>query len=160
MTTVNYTASDANGNAALATSFTVTVTDDEAPEIKVSDISKCFEEDDNGCSIDLGATANDNCELQSLTSDAPSCFPVGTTTVTWTAIDIHNNVATATQTVTRNKEINVAICAGTTRTIYTGQVSGMGPFGPQGIKFELIGCWGILWLYIQLVPTRWLKRRL
>ena len=35
-----------------------------------------------------------------MTNDAPETFPVGTTTVTWTATDVAGNVGTATQTVT------------------------------------------------------------
>jgi hypothetical protein len=36
----------------------------------------------------------------SVSNDAPSAFPLGDTTVTWTAIDASGNVATAEQTVT------------------------------------------------------------
>ncbi|RVT75736.1 HYR domain-containing protein [Flavobacterium sufflavum] len=39
-------------------------------------------------------------ELISLTNDAPVTYPLGETTVTWTAIDGDNNTGTCTQTVT------------------------------------------------------------
>jgi hypothetical protein len=45
-------------------------------------------------------TVTDNCEVESLESDAPAVFPLGTTTVTFTATDTSGNEATATTTVT------------------------------------------------------------
>ena len=52
--------------------------------------------------IDIGlATAIDNYDGPvTALSDAPDSFPLGTTTVTWTATDAAGNVGTATQTVT------------------------------------------------------------
>ena len=47
------------------------------------------------------AAASDNCTSSpSATSNAPLVFPLGTTTVTWTATDDAGNPATATQLVT------------------------------------------------------------
>jgi len=47
------------------------------------------------------ATATDNCQLDSVTrSPSGNTFPVGTTTITWTATDHSGNQKTATQTVT------------------------------------------------------------
>ena len=132
-TTVTWTVTDIHGNTNTCTQ-NITVTDNEAPVISVSPVLSCYAANNFGCSINLGATATDNCGVLSLTSDAPGCFPVGTTVVTWTATDIHGNVSTATQLVTRNPEINIDICAGITRTIYTGTVNGAGPFGPQNIN--------------------------
>ena len=49
------------------------------------------------------ATAADNCGSVTVTrSPSGNTFPVGTTTITWTATDGANNTATATQTVTVN----------------------------------------------------------
>ena len=45
-------------------------------------------------------TATDNCAVVTVVSDAPAVFPLGTTTVTFTAKDGSGNVATATTTVT------------------------------------------------------------
>jgi hypothetical protein len=45
-------------------------------------------------------TATDNCVTVTVVSDAPPVFPLGTTTVTFTAKDGSGNVATATTTVT------------------------------------------------------------
>ncbi|MCO6173609.1 gliding motility-associated C-terminal domain-containing protein [Flavobacterium sp. NRK F10] len=46
------------------------------------------------------ATATDNCGSPTVTNDAPTAFPIGTTTVTWTATDGAGNTATCTQVVT------------------------------------------------------------
>jgi Ca2+-binding RTX toxin-like protein len=47
------------------------------------------------------ATATDVCSGQvAITNNSPGIFPVGTTTVTWTAEDAFGNIATATQKVT------------------------------------------------------------
>lgn len=132
-TSVTATATDPAGNSASCT-FTVTVTDNEAPVITLANVFSCYEANTFGCSINLGATVSDNCPGATLTSDAPACFPVGTTTVTWTAVDVAGNTSTATQTVTRNSEIQVNICAGPTRTIYIGTTNGVGPFGPQSVN--------------------------
>ena len=65
--------------------------------------------DGTGCSVGLGegelgqATATDDCPAAvtvSHTNPPNGAFPVGTTTVTWTATDAAGNSATATQTVT------------------------------------------------------------
>src|SRR5262249_15575693 len=54
-----------------------------------------------GTSVVLGtASASDVCDAAPvLTNNAPSSFNLGTTTVTWTAIDESNNKGTAMQTV-------------------------------------------------------------
>jgi HYR domain/PA domain len=134
-TLVTVTATDACNNTSQC-SFTVVVNDEEHPVIHVRDIISCYEDANAGCSINLGATATDNCGILSFTSDAPACFPMGTTTVTWTATDISGNSTTATQLVTRNPELNMDVCAGPTRTIYTGTTSGVGPFGPQSVNLS------------------------
>ena len=132
-TTNTFVVTDASGNTATC-SFTVTVIDIQKPVITVSNILSCYEAGNFGCSINLGATVSDNCPGATLTSNAPACFPVGTTTVTWTVMDVNGNSSTATQTVTRNPEMQVNICAGPTRTIYKGTTNGVGPFGPQSVN--------------------------
>ncbi|MEO7305856.1 MAG: HYR domain-containing protein, partial [Ferruginibacter sp.] len=140
-TTNTFRVTDAAGLTATC-SFTVTVSDNEDPVISAPPVLSCFEANNFGCSINLGASATDNCGVQSLTSNAPPCFPVGTTTVTWTATDIYGNSSTKTQAVTRNPEINIDICAGITRTIYAGTCAGVGPFGPQSINLSAIASGG------------------
>ena len=51
---------------------------------------------------DIYATATDNCGVASITSNAPTCFPLGQTTVTWTAADNNGNSSTCSQIVTVN----------------------------------------------------------
>jgi hypothetical protein len=119
-TTVTYTATDAKGNTATCV-FTITVnpppdpctTDNTRPVITNCPTSQTV-------TADLGATckttswvapsATDNCALVSLnfvtspTSSLtnPGCYPVGTTTVTYTATDAKGNTATCVFTITVN----------------------------------------------------------
>ncbi|MFQ5447251.1 MAG: MopE-related protein, partial [Saprospiraceae bacterium] len=100
--TVTLTVNDGNGNTATCTA-TVTVADNEAPTItcpaavsSTADTGVC-----EATGVALGtASGADNCGTPSFTNDAPSAFPVGTTTVTWTADDGNGNTTTCTQTVT------------------------------------------------------------
>jgi photosystem II stability/assembly factor-like uncharacterized protein len=139
-TTVTATATNDCGSASCT--FDVTVADNEPPVITAPAQFRCYEADNYGCSVNLGASATDNCELLSLTSNAPACFPVGSTIVTWTATDIYGNISTKTQTVTRNPEIHITLCAGPTRTIYSGTYNAggkdgiIGPFGPQSVNLS------------------------
>ncbi|NNM23143.1 MAG: HYR domain-containing protein [Flavobacteriaceae bacterium] len=51
--------------------------------------------------VNLGTpTTSDNCSGETTSNDAPAQFPIGTTTVTWTATDAAGNIATCTQDVT------------------------------------------------------------
>jgi hypothetical protein len=102
VTTVTCSATDAAGNTA-TTSFTVTVTDMQKPTVTApADVT--VNTDPRQCSasgVALGkAMASDNCGVASVTNDAPATFPLGKTTVTWTATDVHGNTNTCTQTVT------------------------------------------------------------
>ncbi|MGZ3963139.1 MAG: HYR domain-containing protein, partial [Flavisolibacter sp.] len=89
-------------------SFTVTVIDDIKPTISgmpanitvrssTANSSSCTQ-----VATWTAPTASDNCTVQSLNSNYPSgsSFPVGTTTVTYTALDVHGNTNTASFTVT------------------------------------------------------------
>jgi large repetitive protein len=113
VTTVTWTVTDINSNTATATQL-VTVTDDEDPSITApaavevsNDAGECF-----ATIADLGApSTDDNCGVQSVVNDAPSTFPVGVTTVTWTVTDINSNTATATQLVTVTDDEDPSITA-------------------------------------------------
>lgn len=60
--------------------------------------------------VSLGTpTTGDNCSVASVTNNAPTQFPVGTTTVTWTVTDLCGNSATATQLVTVTDNENPTI---------------------------------------------------
>ncbi len=102
VTVVNWSVMDANGNFATA-SQSVTVVDNELPTISAP--GNLTVQVDPGSSVatnfDLGnPTVSDNCEVANITNDAPENFPIGSTTVTWTATDASGNSATAKQTVT------------------------------------------------------------
>lgn len=82
--------------------------------------------------VNLGtATATDNCGPVTVTNNAPGSFGLGTTTVTWRAVDAQNNVTLATQTVTitrsdalsltSTKDIN---CSGPNSGSITANASG------------------------------------
>ena len=100
-TIVTWTATDNSGNTATDTQ-TVTITDSGTPSISApADIIQ--EATGELTSIDLGApTVSDNEDLSpTVTNDAPpGGFPVGNTTVTWTATDDSGNSAIDTQQVT------------------------------------------------------------
>ena len=102
VTTVTYTATDAQGLTATA-SLTVTVTDNELPTITApANITLTAALNSCTATATLGsATTADTCGVASTaTNNAPAVFPIGNTTVTWTVTDIHGNVATANQIVT------------------------------------------------------------
>jgi len=87
--TVTFTATDACGNSS-STTATFSIVDTQAPTVTCpDDIFFCYEDFNYGCSVPVGmATASDNCsETITITNDAPTCFPAGTTLVTWTAAD-------------------------------------------------------------------------
>ncbi|WP_166637255.1 HYR domain-containing protein, partial [Algoriphagus boseongensis] len=105
-TTVTYTATDIHGNIETA-SFTVTVNDSEKPVITNIPANIEISNDAGLCGAVVSwaePQAADNCGIESFSSDQAngSTYPVGTTTVTYTATDIHGNIETASFTVTVN----------------------------------------------------------
>ena len=111
-TTVTWTVVDGSGNTATATQ-TVTVTDNVNPTITAP--AAVAATTNTGCTatgVLLGTpVTNDNCSVASVTNNAPSSYPVGTTTVIWTVVDGSGNTATATQTVTVTDNVNPTITA-------------------------------------------------
>jgi hypothetical protein len=102
ITPVLVTATDVAGNQNTC-SFNVQVDDTEDPTITCpADIFVQEEQGTNGAVVDFAATADDNCGLASLTysQDPNTFFPVGLTTVTATAEDIHGNTAFCTFDIT------------------------------------------------------------
>ncbi|MEN8966546.1 MAG: ubiquitin-like protein, partial [Polaribacter sp.] len=96
------TVTDAIGNSTSCTS-TVTVSDDINPTITApANITVNVDADSNrATNVTLGTpTTGDNCSVASTINDAPTSFPVGNTTVTWTVTDSSGNTTTATQVVT------------------------------------------------------------
>ncbi|WP_418511511.1 HYR domain-containing protein [Corallibacter sp.] len=101
-TTINtFEIVDTGGNITTC-SFNVTVNDNEAPTITCP--STLVVNADNNCEsttvVLSPPSTSDNCGIASVTNNAPSIFPLGNTTVTWTATDNSGLTSTCTQTVT------------------------------------------------------------
>ncbi|WP_462152936.1 immunoglobulin-like domain-containing protein [Pseudoalteromonas xiamenensis] len=106
--TLTYRVSDVAGNEAIATR-TVTVQDAAAPvvtapaniDVAATDASGTAATESVITTFLSGATANDAVDgVLVVTNDAPAVFPLGTTSVTFSATDTAGNVATASATVT------------------------------------------------------------
>jgi hypothetical protein len=117
LSTVTYTATDQNGNNAKC-SFTVTVsqnpcaTDIQLPVFANCPVNQTITAASTCATVNWTApTATDNCSTPTVTvTSAPtanltigSCFPIGTTTITYRAVDARGNAATCTFTVTVNQ---------------------------------------------------------
>ncbi len=104
MHTVNYTATDADGNSAVC-SFEIEVIDNTLP-VFVSFPSNSTSATQSGtCSTQvswISPTVSDNCGIFTLTSThaAGSVFPLGNSTVTYTVTDIHGNSKDSSFTIT------------------------------------------------------------
>jgi gliding motility-associated-like protein len=99
-TQVVWTVYDALGNSSTAIQ-TITVVDGIAPQIVApGNVTVASNINCEASGVFIGtATGTDNCDF-TITNNAPSIFPLGTTTVTWTITDAGGNITTATQTVT------------------------------------------------------------
>jgi hypothetical protein len=101
-TLVVWTATDGSGNTSTAIQMVV-VEDMIAPTITApANMTITLPVGSTeATNVNLGTpSVSDNCTVASVINDAPSAFPIGTTTVTWTVFDSFNNSATATQLVT------------------------------------------------------------
>lgn len=102
-TTNTFEVRDGSNNLISTCSFDVTVNDTEKPTINCpANITKNNDPDQCGAVVTYAATAGDNCPGVSVSYSpaSGSFFPVGTTTVTATATDAHNNSSSCTFTVT------------------------------------------------------------
>src|SRR5207237_755117 len=101
LTVVTWTVTDSSGNTATCKQ-NVTVNDNEKPKITCVDLPN-VSTDPGSCTAtpSLGTpTTSDNCGVATVTNNAPSVFPKGTTVVTWTVTDTSGNTATCQQSVT------------------------------------------------------------
>lgn len=95
---ITWRATDAAGNTAVATQ-SIIVRDTTPPVLTVP--APATAPSTSPVTVDIGtATATDLFGPVIVINDAPSVFPIGVTTVNWTAIDANGNRVTATQTVT------------------------------------------------------------
>lgn len=112
-----------DGVASDTDSTLITILDDEAPVIVCPEplVVDC----EHACSTDflvaeflVDAAATDNCDPDPvITHDAPSCFPVGTTPVTFTATDASGNFASCTVNVTAVDDVPPTITASPSRDL-------------------------------------------
>ncbi|MGE0883538.1 MAG: HYR domain-containing protein [Blastocatellales bacterium] len=107
---VGTTTVSCNTSTGPSCSFTVTVNDNEGPSLTCPTAIKTTTDSTTGCTatVSIAApTAVDNCGGSTTVTGARSDgqplndpYPLGTTTITWTAKDSLNNASTCTQTVT------------------------------------------------------------
>jgi hypothetical protein len=111
-TTVTYTAIDnATPPNTTICSFTVTVIDNTPPSITCATPALSYNADQGHCYYTVSGTVldpvtSDNCgvatvvnNFNNLSSLSGAQFPVGTTLVTWTVTDIHNNINTCSYSI-------------------------------------------------------------
>lgn len=126
-TSITWTATDASGNTATATQLVIVV-DTEVPVITApANVSVSIAPPATSASgVVLGTPVyGDNVPGATVSNNAPSVFPLGTTVVTWTATDASGNFATATQLVTVAiiEEPPVANCKPATVTLVNGSAT-------------------------------------
>ncbi len=110
-TAVVWTAADLHNNTATAVQ-NVTVRDTTPPSIAAPPDVSVEAEGPLTAIPSLGEPdAADAVGVASVSSDAPESFPIGSTAVTWTATDLHNNTATAVQNVTVRDTVPPAMTA-------------------------------------------------
>lgn len=100
-TTVTWIVKDAAGNTSTK-SQDILIIDTELPNITApANITVLANSGSYATGVNLGTPIySDNVIVVTVSNDAPSQFPVGSTTVTWRATDAAGNTATATQIVT------------------------------------------------------------
>jgi gliding motility-associated-like protein len=125
LTTVIWTVTDANGNSS-SCSVDVIIVDDQPLDITCpEDITQSADAGVCEAFVVVPAPINlDNCGIGTITNsyngtdDATDTYPVGTTTVTWTVTDLHNNISTCVMniTVTDDEEPAITCSADITHT--------------------------------------------
>ena len=103
VSTVAFTATDVNGNVSTC-SFTITVTDNEAPMAVCQNITIQLDANGNATitPADIDGGSSDNCGLASTSIDVDTfdCSNVGDNNVILTVTDVNGNVSTCTAIVT------------------------------------------------------------
>ncbi len=100
------TSSDPCANPATVSSneLLMTIRDDQSPKLTCPSNLNDIPADEGQCFatlLTLGVPeAIDDCGSVTLVNDAPAQFPIGTTTVIWTATDLAGNATTCRQTIT------------------------------------------------------------
>ena len=130
--TITLTATDSAGNTATQT-MTITVSDQSKPVLTTPDNITVSATNNAGTAKSntaiqaflASATATDNVDTQvSVTNDAPATFPLGTTTVTFTATDTAGNTDTTQATITIADENAPTLTAPASITVAATDASG------------------------------------
>ncbi|MGB8191160.1 MAG: T9SS type A sorting domain-containing protein [Chitinophagaceae bacterium] len=153
ITTVTWTATDADGNTSTATQIII-VADNQKP-VLTAPAAQFFCYNANGYAVPVAA-AEDNCGVANVSytitgatvrngsgTDANGNFNVGVSTITWTVTDIHNNQTTGATTVTVNAPITTVIpdvyavnqATDNKNTLYIG-------YGPSSLTVNAIASGG------------------
>lgn len=155
VTTVNYSARDQYNNVKTA-SFSITVTDNEAPSVRTKPWTVTLVNGSASIStanINNGTT--DNCIgaiTYSLSKSLFSCADVGTNLVTLTATDVSGNSSSATAIVTVvGQKLTSSITASATSAVFTGGVPTnlyVG-YGPQTVNLSniVVGSIGVTYAW-------------
>ena len=110
---VTWQVTDSSGNTVSATQL-ITVSDTTAP-VNIAPLNIVTSTTSSSCNainVNLGTpVTSDNCTISGISNDAPSIFPTGTTTVTWTVSDTAGNISLSYQMVTVNDNIPPSIVA-------------------------------------------------
>ncbi len=119
-TTVTFTATDDDMGKSSSCTATVTVVDETAPIITCpSDRTVTTESNETTVSLSLAATATDECSTPTVTNNAPGSYPIGDTTVTFTASDTAGNNSSCSTKVT----VNASGLAGGSKVVEEGSTS-------------------------------------
>ncbi len=120
-TTVIWTVVDNNGNVSTCEQD-VTIVDSTAPVITCAP-NMTVGTDANSCNASnvflTPPTATDACGIDTVYNNAPASFPLGNTTVTWTATDNNGISSTCNQIVTAVDSVKPSISCGPDLTIST-----------------------------------------
>jgi 4-hydroxy-3-methylbut-2-enyl diphosphate reductase IspH len=119
---------NANDNAlnSITADQTITVVDTTAPQIKAPEDISLEAINIEANIVDLGLPwVYDIIAVESFANDAPDTFPIGMTTITWTALDTSGNVASDTQIVSISDTTAPIITAPSDIVVESTDVSGM-----------------------------------
>jgi len=138
-TIVTWNATDNVGNSIVADQ-TVIVIDTTAPQFSAPDDILLEATDAEANIVDLGLPwVHDIIAVESFTNDAPDSFPIGMTTVTWTASDTSGNIATDTQIVIISDTTSPIITSPSNIVVEATQTSGMIISIGEATVFDTVG---------------------
>lgn len=124
-TIVTWNATD-NVGKSVSGEQTVTVIDTTAPQIKAPDDISLEATNTEENIVDIGLPwIFDIISVESFANDAPETFPIGMTTVTWTASDTSGNIASDTQIISISDTTPPVITAPSDIVVEATDVSGM-----------------------------------